>query len=148
MTEIRFYHLQRTAQDRAIPQIAYKAYQSGKHVLIKSVDEAEVEKLNTALWVFAADAFLPHGSAADKFESRQPVFLTAGNDNPNNAKIIITAPGCIPETPGAFDLCCEMLDGKNEAQIDDARTRWKSYKEQGFEVSYWQETENGWQKKA
>ncbi|HEY8964198.1 MAG TPA: DNA polymerase III subunit chi [Alphaproteobacteria bacterium] len=148
MTEIRFYHLQRTSEDRAIPQIAHKAYQSGKRVIIKGTSDEQVEKLNGVLWTFSADIFLPHGSAEDKFEAQQPVYLTAGNDNPNGAKIIITTPGCTVENPGAFDLCCEMLDGKNDAQIAGARTRWKDYKDKGFDVSYWQETEKGWEKKA
>jgi DNA polymerase-3 subunit chi len=148
MTEIRFYHLQRTAADRAIPQIAFKAHQSGKRILIKSVDEAEVEKLNGALWTFDDRTFLPHGSAKDDFADRQPVYLTAGNDNPNGAVIMIAAPGCVAEDPAMFELCCEMLDGKNETQVADARTRWKDYKDRGFEVSYWQETDKGWEKKA
>lgn len=152
MTEIRFYHMQRTPADRAIPQIAYKAYQSGKRVLIKCADADQCEKLNTALWVFASDVFLPHGSSADDFADRQPVYLTAGNDNPNGAKILIAAPGCVAGgvTGGAagFDLCCEMLNGRDDAQIEQARARWKTYRDQGFEVSYWQETEKGWEKKA
>lgn len=148
MTEIRFYHLQRTPEDRAIPQIAYKAYQSGKRVLIRGRDTSSIEKLNAALWTFDAGIFLPHGSNEDDYADRQPVYLTAENDNPNQAKILIAMSGCVPEKPDVFDLCCEMLDGKNEAQIDAARTRWKEYKDLGFDVSYWQETDSGWQKKA
>ena len=148
MTEIRFYHLQRIAEDRAIPQIAHKAYQSGKPVLIRARDADMREKLNGALWTFDDRSFLPHGSSADDFADRQPVYLTAENDNPNNAKILIAAAGCVTDNPGAFDLCCEMLDGRNEAQVREARARWKAYKEQGFEVSYWQETDKGWEKKA
>jgi len=148
MTEIRFYHLQRTPEDNAIPAIAYKAWQSGKHIIIKAADEPAVEKLNTALWTFRAEAFLPHGSAADKFDAQQPVYLTAGNDKPNEAKNIILSAAATNDAPGSFDLCCEMLDGRNEDQVNAARVRWKAYKEQGFEVSYWQETDSGWEKKA
>ena len=48
-----------------------------------------------------------------------------------------------------YDLCCEMLDGHDGQAISDARARWKDYKDQGFEVTYWHQSETGkWEKKG
>jgi DNA polymerase-3 subunit chi len=46
-------------------------------------------------------------------------------------------------------LVCEMLDGRVDTQIIDARKRWKVYKDDGHDLTYWQQDENGkWDKKA
>lgn len=148
MSEIRFYHLQKTPELEALPQIALKAFQSGKPVVIKASSEAQAEALNDALWTFKADVFLPHGTREDGQGPRQPVWITAEGDIPNAAKIQIAATGAEPLEVSGFDLCCLMLDGRDEAQVAAARTRWKAFKEAGHAISYWQQTDAGWEKKA
>lgn len=148
MSEIRFYHLQRTAEDVAIAQIAAKAYQSGKAVLVRAHDAVEAEKINSALWIFRADSFVPHGTSKDGHADKQPVYITTDDNNPNAAKILILTSSAAHTPMDGFDLRCEMLDGANDDIVTAARVRWKQYKEQGFEISYWQETDNGWVKKA
>lgn len=148
MMEIRFYHLLKTTQDQALPQIALKAWQAGHRVVVKGRDEADVERLNNALWTFRADVFLPHGGKDDGPAERQPVWLTDKDENPNGAKTLILAAGTASEKIGDYDLCCAMLDGNDAAQVDDARRQWKQFKEAGHGVSYWQQTDSGWEKKA
>lgn len=148
MTEVRFYHLQKTGEEQALPQIAYKAWQAGHKVVVKTGDEDRVDKLNNALWTFRADAFLPHGSKDDGNQAKQPVWLTTGDDNPNGAKTLITSAGVAANDISSYDLCCAMLDGNNPAQVEEARVRWKAYKEAGHTVSYWQQSDKGWEKKA
>ncbi len=148
MTDIRFYHLLKTPEVQALPQIAMKAWQAGAHVVVKAADSARVDVLNDALWTFREDVFLPHGSKDDGYASQQPVWLTDGDDNPNGAKTLILAAGCASDSIGGYDLCCVMLDGADEAQVNDARTRWKDYKEAGHTISYWKQTDKGWEKKA
>lgn len=148
MSEIRFYHLQKTAQEQALPQIALKAWQAGHRVVIKGTDDDEVERLNNALWTFRSEVFLPHGSKDDGEPARQPVWLTTSDDNPNQAKTLILTAGTQSGDIGAYDLCCAMLDGNDASQVEDARARWKQYKDAGHSVSYWQQTDKGWEKKA
>ncbi|MBU6235787.1 MAG: DNA polymerase III subunit chi [Alphaproteobacteria bacterium] len=148
MTDIRFYHLTKTPEDQALPQIAMKAMQSGGRVVVRAADEGRVDSLNDALWTFRADVFLPHGTKDDGYAEQQPIWLTAGNDNPNGAKTLILAAGCQTDDLTGFDLCCIMLDGRDEAGVEAARGKWKAYKEAGHTISYWQQTDKGWEKKA
>jgi DNA polymerase-3 subunit chi len=148
MSEVRFYHLQRTNEESALPQIALKAWQAGHKVVIKAANDERVDKLNNALWTFKADIFLPHGSKDDGFAAKQPVWLTAGDDNPNEAKTLILGTGTGSENIAQYELCCAMLDGNDEAQVEAARALWKVYKETGHTVSYWQQGDKGWEKKS
>ena len=149
MTEIRFYHLRTRTAEQALPEILSKAIEGGRRVVIKTADEKAVASLNDYLWMFSADSFLPHGCKKDGHAADQPIWITTENDNPNNAEILITTGGAVPEAPENYALCCEMLEDREADQVAAARTRWKSYKERGFDLIYYQQTDKGgWEKKA
>lgn len=148
MTEIRFYHLRTKTAEQALPEILAKALEGGRRVTIKTADEDAAASLNDYLWVYNPDAFLPHGTKKDGHGLDQPVWITAGNDNPNGAKILIATGGAVPENPEHFELCCEMLEDREAEQVAAARERWKAYKERGFTLTYWQQTDRGgWEKR-
>jgi DNA polymerase-3 subunit chi len=148
MTDIRFYHMEQSTLDQALPAITMKAWQSGQRVLIKVPDKKEADRLNDLLWTFHPNVFLPHGVDDDKYANRQPVLITQGEDNKNEASILLLTNGCTSEKVPEYNMVCEMLDGRVEAHIKDARQRWKNYKDAGHDLTYWQQDENGkWNKK-
>jgi DNA polymerase-3 subunit chi len=148
MTEIRFYHLRTRTADQALPEILAKAIEGGRRVVVQTADEKAAAALNDYLWVYTPDSFLPHGAGKDGHAADQPIWITAGNDNPNSANVLIATGGAVPENPGSYDLCCEMLEDSNPDGVAAARARWKTYKEQGFTLTYWQQTDRGgWEKK-
>jgi DNA polymerase-3 subunit chi len=148
MTEVRFYHLERQSLDDVLPSLVSKALEGGRKVLIKTKDEREAERLNEHLWVQNPSSFLPHGTRKDGYTERQPVFLTSDDENANKADVLILTQGTQSENMGDFSLCCEMLDGRDSDAVATARTRWKTYKDKGFEVTYWQQGDKGWEKKT
>lgn len=149
MTEIRFYHLQYQALEQALPALLNKALGTGKRIVVKASDKARVKALNEQLWTYRPDSFLPHGSADDGFSSDQPVYLTYEDENPNGAAVLILTDGAKSAIMDQFDLCCEMLNGRDDAQVKAARGRWKAYQEAGHDITYWQQSDTGgWEKKA
>jgi len=156
MTEIRFYHLQKQSLDQALPIITQKAYATGKHVLIQFGDKANKEHMNKLLWRYSDTQFLPHGIDGDPNPEKTPIWLVEHKEgaeiaNTNDAKILIIADGAAPSNDdiSGFDLCCDMIDGRSDEQTAAARLRWKAYKESGFDVTYWMQSESGgWEKKA
>lgn len=148
MTEIRFYHIQKKSAENVVFELAERALGRGHKILIRMKDDNEVQRLNDFLWATKPDSFLPHGTATEGNADRQPVFLTATNDNPNNADVVFLMPGC--ETGGIepFALVCNILDGRDEDQIVAGRTRFKEWKSAGHNLSYWQQSEAGkWEQK-
>ncbi len=149
MTAIRFYHLEQKTLDQALPEILGKALSGDHKIVVKTGEESQLQRLNDHLWTYTADSFLPHGTKKEGFAENQPIWLTAKDENPNGADVLILTDGATSESVADFNLCCEMLDGRNPEAVSAARGRWKAYKEQGFEISYWQQDENGrWQNKA
>lgn len=148
MTEIRFYHMEQATLDQALPAITYKAWQAGNRVMIRVPDKKEARRISDLLWTFNPSVFLPNGADGDASPEKQPVWVTAGNDNINQAGVLILTHGCTYDAVDGFTLCCEMLDGRISDQIQAARARWREYKESGHDLTYWQQDDDGkWQRK-
>ncbi len=147
MSEIRFYHLESQSLDQALPALLSKALSTGRRIVVKAHNEKEVERLNSHLWSYNSSGFLPHGSAKDGRESEQPIWITAEDENPNGAEILILTHGVEAENISGFSLCCEIFDGRNEEALNLARTRWKTYKDTDYDLTYWkQNASGGWEK--
>lgn len=149
MTEVRFYHLTKQNLDQALPLFLTKAYASQKNIVVQLGDKKEVERMNTHLWNYRGDSFLPHGCHKEGNAENQPIWLTRQQENPNNAKIIVLTQGTHVDSLNGYDLCCIMLDGRSDDQVQAARVKWKAYKEQGLNITYWMQSETGsWEQKA
>ncbi|MBB4210263.1 DNA polymerase III chi subunit [Rhodothalassium salexigens DSM 2132] len=150
MTEVRFYHLQRTDLTGALPKLLEKVLQAGQRALVRTVSDARVADLDRLLWTYDPASFLPHGTPETGFAERQPVYVTAGREVPNGAGVLILVDGVAPDQDvGQFARCCLMFDGRDEAAVADARGHWKRLKEAGHTLSYWQQgDQGGWRQRA
>ena len=154
MTEVGFYHLLHLPLERALPKLLEKAMERGHRAVVLAGSKVRVETLNGVLWTYEDHAWLPHGSAGDGAGdgegAEQPIFLTAREDeNPNGADILVAVDGRTPATADTYARIIDMFDGRDEGMVAAARQRWRNYLDQGFALTYWQQTENGgWEKKA
>lgn len=149
MTDVRFYHLQKQTLDQALPQILEKAFKADNRIVVRMADDKEIERMNTLLWTYKPEVFLPHGSKKNGQADKQPIWLTDKDENPNQADVLVLTQSAETEDIGTYKLCCEMLDGRNEESVANARKRWKIYQDAGHDVTYWYQDESGkWDKKA
>ncbi|MEM7544621.1 MAG: DNA polymerase III subunit chi [Pseudomonadota bacterium] len=151
MAEILFYHLTRKPLEEAAPAILEKCLERGWRVTLRCGSEERAEALNRSLWTYREDSFLPHGMARDGDPARQPVYLTAGEDVPNEADILFLVDGASAPPPemARFTRTIVMFDGHDETAVGDARVAWKGVTEAGLKAVYWAQTDSGgWTKKA
>lgn len=148
-TDIRFYHLTATPLERALPRLLEKALGAGFRVVVKAADAGKVDILNTLLWTYNPNSFLPHGSEKDGHPAEQPIYLTAREENPNNATLLAVTDSSTPTSFDGYERVLDLFDGSDENAVQAARTRWKAYKDAGHALQYWQQTESGgWTQKA
>jgi len=108
-----------------------------------------VEHLNAMLWTYDPDSFLPHGASSDGMIEDQPIFLTAQEENPNGAKVLVLVDGGAVAFARQFERCLDLFDGSDAEAVGRARDRWKEAKAAGFDVTYWQQNDQGrWEKTA
>ncbi|MBP2290343.1 DNA polymerase III subunit chi [Azospirillum rugosum] len=149
MTEIRFYHLQRRTLEQALPKILEKVIERSWRAVVLAGSPERVDALNQHLWTYDPASFLPHGSARDGFAERQPVWLTAEDENPNGATVLVLVDGVTSDRLGTYDLVCDLFDGNDEEAVLAARDRWKACKAAGHGLTYWQQNDRGgWEKRA
>ena len=148
MTEIGFYHLLSTPLERALPRLLERARSQGHRIVLRAASAERVEHLNALLWTYDDASFLPHGSTRDGNAAEQPIWLTHGPENPNGATILFLVDGVEAADVAEFARCIDMFDGNDPAAVEAARARWRRAKEAGQTLTYWQQTEKGWEKKA
>ena len=148
-TEVNFYHLTRSSLEDALPRLLVKTLQAGERAVVMLGSAERVDALNTHLWTYSQDSFLPHGSARDGAADRQPVWLTHLDENPNGAAFLFVADRARSERIADYRRCFELFDGRDDQAVTDSRERWKAYKAAGHTLAYWQQTTaGGWEKKA
>ena len=86
-TEVNFYHLTRSSLEDALPRLLAKTLQAGERAVVMLGSPERVDALNTHLWTYDPNGFLPHGAARDGEADRQPVWLTHLDENPNGAAL-------------------------------------------------------------
>lgn len=146
---IGFYHLQKTTLEQALPRLLEKILQVGQRAVVMAGSVERVSFLDQFLWTSQADSWLPHGSAHDGDADRQPIYLTAEDENPNNAEILLLTDGVVSKRLTEFARCLTLFDGKDEAAVQASRALWKEWKSLGFDLTYYQQTDRGgWQEKA
>jgi DNA polymerase-3 subunit chi len=149
MTDIGFYHLVATPLEKALPKLLEKVLGSGARAVVMAGSIERVEALNAQLWTYTPNGFLPHGTTKDGKAERQPIWLTAEDENPNGATILVLTDGAASEQLADYARCLNVFDGADEAAVAEARARWKLYKEAGHGLTYWQQTESGgWERKS
>jgi DNA polymerase-3 subunit chi len=149
LTEYGFYHLTRSGLDQALPRLLEKAHQSGARVIVRCTEPERLDQLDRLLWTYKNDAFLPHGTKADGYAERQPIWLTTGMDRPNEATILVVVDAASAEDATEFARVLELFDGRDPEAVAAARERWRWAEGQGLTRVYWQQNERGgWQRAA
>ena len=148
MTEVWFYHLERTGLDQALPELLEKTLQKGWRALVRTQDRQRIEHLDTWLWTYRDESFLPHAPADEPGASRQPVLLTTAMENPNGAQALFLVDGAEPGDLAGYTRCMVLFDGADEGQLTTARGQWKAVKAMGLPASYWKQQARGWEKQA
>ena len=118
---------------------------AGWRVVVQAASEERVEALNERLWTYSDESFLPHGSEREGDAQAQPIYLTAGGDNPNGARLRVLLSG-VPAAAfieAGYERVALLFDGRDEEAVAEARQQWTEVKAAGAAPSYWREGDDG-----
>ena len=102
-----FYHLEHQPLERVLPSLVERTLERGWRAVVQAGSEERVEALDTLLWTYREDSFLPHGTRRDGNVAAQPIYLTSNEDNPNGAGVRFLVDGA--ETARAVGLRSRRL---------------------------------------
>ncbi len=143
-----FYHLQYGTLEAVLPDILEKTRAKGWRALVKvgpchGEPFAEMARLDTFLWTYRQDAFLPHGRDDEPLAEHQPVLLTTACETAQGVEVVVLVGGAEMQDVSAAQRCITILDGRNEQDRAVARKRWKQVKDKGLLGVYWQQDDHG-----
>jgi DNA polymerase III subunit chi len=147
MAEVGFYHLLTMTVDRALPKLLERAVAENQRIVVVAGSAERVDYLNGLLWTYDEASFLPHGGSRDGSAARQPIWLAAMDENPNGATWVMLIDGARADLT-RYQRCFDIFDGNDAVAVAAARQRWSEAKAAGHNLTYWQQTERGWEKNA
>ncbi len=148
MTEVLFYHLDRLPLERVLPDLLERCVSRNWRAVVQVGSEERCAALDAHLWTYRDDAFLPHGSVTEggvnaNNASLQPIWLTTGDDNPNNAEVRFLTDGAEAHGIEGYQRVVMLFDGSDTEAVVKARAAWKTVKAEGHAATYWQQDDRG-----
>jgi len=149
MADILFYHLTESTLEEALPGLLERSVDRGWRAVVQTGTEERRDALDQHLWVFRDDSFLAHATDREAYPTEQPILLTTGEGNQNAAQVRFLVDGANPPELSGYERAVFLFDGHDAAQLQAARGHWKTMKEAGHAVTYWQQTpDRRWERKA
>lgn len=150
MTEVWFYHLEKTSLEAALPELLEKVGGRGWKAYVHGADgpqDDKIRRLNQHLWTYDAAAFLAHGVEDEDFADRQPVLLGSSGDMKNAPDVYLSvSPLDLPDISG-LTRCLIVFEGIDDDHVAWARGLWKTLKGQKHDLAYWKQNDEGrWEK--
>lgn len=148
MTEVLFYHLESQPLERVLPTLLEKTLERGWRAVIETSSRERASAIDTLLWTYRDDSFLPHGIAGDDTDPDQPVLIAIDGQNANAANVRFFVDRAVPQTAEGYERIVFMFSGHDPDAVTEARVAWKGL-QAGNTLTYWQQDEAGrWVKKA
>jgi DNA polymerase III subunit chi len=143
MTEVLFYHLENQPLERVIPVLLEKTLERGWKAVVETGSRERAEALDTALWTWRDDSFLPHGLAGEPTDPLQPVLITTESDNPTGANVRFFVDRAVPRDVAGYERVVYLFSGHDPDAVAEARLAWKSLSTPDNAVTYWQQDAGG-----
>jgi DNA polymerase-3 subunit chi len=137
---VDFYHLVSSPLERVLPPICEKVLAGGGRMLVVA-DQPLLGQIDSQLWGYARDAFLPHGRSDGPGPETQPILLASEPIASNGARTIALADGEWRDEALQFDRAFYFFDA---GHLQQARASWRALGEkEGVERRYWKQDEQG-----
>ena len=147
-TDYWFYHLEASTLESVLPGLLEKTLEKGWRALVK-LPEGKLAQLDNFLWTFREDSFLPHGREDEPQSDLQPILLSSTIESAKGFDAVFLLDGAAIEDMEGVSRAMIMINGRAAEDVQRERARWKTLKETGASLAYYQQNERGrWKKKA
>jgi len=137
MTQVDFYILQDERPDsRSLftCRLTEKAFKQGHQVYINTASGQQLRKLDDMLWTFRDGSFLPHGLYEANAGNTHPVLLGHAVEPEGPSDVLVNLSNDVPSFFSRFARVAELVGG-DEAQRENARERYRFYKDRGYTLN-------------
>ena len=132
MTQIDFY-VQVDSRLHTACSLAAKALNRGVRMMILTPDGATTEQVDRLLWTNPPIGFLPHCRAQHRLAPVTPIILDHVAEPVVHEQILVNLRDEAPPHFSRFERLMEIVS-RDEADRERARTRFRFYRERGYEI--------------
>ncbi len=148
MVEVLFYHLERRSLDDVLPGLVERSLAKPWRVLIRCESAARAAAIDSLLWTYDEQSFLPHAQLGDGDAARQPVLITVEETNANNADVLFLVGGAAaPSWDGhlvqSLSRVVVLFDGRDPEAVNTAQQNRTKAQAADHAVTYWKESASG-----
>lgn len=135
MPHVRFLQLATPEKDQIVCQITERHYLQGERVLIRAIDEAHALALDTLLWTFQSESFLPHAVLTEDTASA-PILVTHRDLFVANIDILILAAESPLDVMCRYPIVIDFAETHNPDVRQKSRERYQRWKDAGYPPQY------------
>lgn len=136
MTRVDFYVIDSpapTARETLICKLAEKAYALKHKIYIHTESAEQAQQLDEKLWTFRQGSFVPHSLYNSNEAELSPVLIGHNHEPEQQTDVLINASYEVPMFFSRFERVAEIVTN-DEQQRQQARERFKFYKERGYQL--------------
>ena len=131
MTRVDFYILRQheeAERNQFACRLIEKAFVLRHRIHVQAKHETHAQELDTLLWGFREESFLPHGM----LEAGSPIQLGWGDNDPgDHHDLLINLALAIPPFFSRFERVSEVVCQQPEV-LEASRINWKFYQHRGY----------------
>ena len=132
----RFYPLESPDKDRAVCKVCQQYFEEGHRVFILTNDDVQSRNLDTMLWTYRQESFIPHEIIDESTYSVDvPVVLSTHESNRFDSQILIIAKDVSEQDIHfyrSFNTIIDFADKWDEILLTKSRQRYKFFHDLGF----------------
>ena len=130
-----FYDVQPDAWDAWLHKLAAAAWdRTGARLMILVDGPARAEALDTMLWSFRDESFLPHEVVREGQPLADPdarVLISDSPTNPHGANLLALDCPVDLEFAETFDVVMDVVDRRSQERLSASRERFKAWRKRG-----------------
>ncbi|THB73832.1 MAG: DNA polymerase III subunit chi [Gammaproteobacteria bacterium] len=115
-------------------RLTEKAYAQGMKIYINTKNQQQTQSLNSLLWTFKQESFLPHEVALENSPSESPIMIGHGIEPEQSCGLLINLDQEVPLFFSQFERLAELVN-QNPQVRDKGRERFRFYKDREYQIN-------------
>ena len=133
MTSIDFY-TQVDDKHELARRLCAKALANRARLVLWLPDPATCQRVSKLLWSMPAISFVPHCMASDELAPVTPIILDCEAGPYPHDEVLINLRSEVPPFFSRFQRMIEIVSGSDEEDKQQARGRYRHYRDRGYEI--------------
>jgi len=137
MTEVLFVEVTANRMEMRACEIAERTYVQGGRLQIVAADPQQAVRLDSLLWTFRPDSFVPHGfPEGEKAKLVPPVIITTEEEKIPGFESLLMLGFCPAKTVGQFSQVFHLVVADNPERLEASRRFWTQLRDAGFSLRH------------